>query len=362
MANWVFVDLESFVDKIASVLEKFSVYYSSLDQLKFAVRPRTDFAQIIFFNGNKGEGHLKSQMKYIGEKDLIYLVIDSTSLSSKIEGEIDHFLVNSKRVKGVIDRSQGIGFIVSQLSGIREISDLLFEVESDKEYFEDFEQRLNEVSQHISAQLKEVKQLHHLLVPQRELRFGALKTVCKYAAGDSNHSEFWDVVRVQDCQLTLLVSTESSQALTQVLDRIISFLGQDKYEIRDLKIFHQYLKEKLQDSFSIFILLTQLSGHSVLIIEGPLLAFINGQAIAPIGSGELNQVQLRGHDKFFIVSSGMVKNYTHDFKNYDLQQMLKRKWKLSSHEFLHQLFLNAKINKDGRFYYHDSTCIILEGV
>ena len=361
MSSWIFVDLESFVDKISSVLEKFSIYHTSLDELKFAARTQTGLAKIIFLNGHKGINYLKSQMKHVGEKDLIYLVIDSPSLHTGMQKEIDNLLINTNRIKGIIEKNQGIGFSVAQLRGIKERSDLLFEGESDKEYFKDFEQQIEDVSQELSAQLQEVKRLHHSLVPQREVRFGNLKTVCKYAVGDSKHSEFWDVVRRQNHQLTILLSTESSKDLMEVFDHLIAFLDQNEYEIRDIKAFHKYLKEKLRDSFSLFMMLTSWKGPSVFIIDGPLLAFINGQSVTCSAKfGELNQIQLRERDRFFIISSGMMKNYAFDFKDHELLQMLKRKWKLPTHEFLQHIFFSAKINKEGQFHYHDGTCLILE--
>ena len=360
VSSWIFVDLQPFVDEISLVLEKLSIYHSCLDELKFASRPQRSFGEIIFFNAQKGANALRSQMKHVRGQDLVYLVLDSPSLPLGMHKEINNLLMNTNSVKGIIEKNQGIGFSVAQLRGIKERSDLLFDVELDKEYFEDFEKQIEGVSQQLSIQLKEVKCLHHSVLPRREVRFGNLKTICKYAVGDSEHSEFWDVVRRGNHQLTFLVSTENSKDLIQVLDRLILFLEKDEYEIRDIKIFHQYLKERLKDSFSLFMMLTPLHGPSVFIMDGLLLTFINGQSVGRVKLGEINKVQLRDRDRFFIISSGMMKNYAFDFKDDELLQMLKRKWKLPSHEFLQQLFFGAKINKEGQFHYYDGTCLILE--
>ena len=84
-----------------------------------------------------------------------------------------------------------------------------------------------------------------------------------------------------------MLSTASSKELTTVLDRIISFLDQEDYLKKDIKIFYHYLKETLQDSFSLFIMLTQVENvNSFLIVDGPFLAFINGVPIDSIKQGE----------------------------------------------------------------------------
>ena len=361
MVNWIFVDLPPFVDKIAPVLERFSVRYLSLDRLKFAMRKQANFPQIIFLNGDEGESQFKAQMKYVRKQDLVYLVIGSSDISKKRELEINKFLFSSNQIKGIIDDRQGMGFIFSQLNGIKEISDLLFEIDTDNEYFEDFEKRLEKVTQQTSMQLEKVKQLHKSLIPQKEIHFGPLKTICKYGAGDSMHSEFWDVTKTPEHQVTLLLSTESSKELTKVLGRTISFLDQTDYSKKDLKVFYQFLKEGLLEPFSLFLMLTAIGDiNSVMVVHGPLLTFVNGVEISSLTEGELNKIQLRRRDKFFIISSGMVKNYQKDFKDNELTHKLQRDWQLPTHEFIQQVFFNSKINKAGRFHHNDCTCITLE--
>ena len=361
MANWIFVDLRPFVDKVTPVLEKLSVYHSCSDHIEFATRQRSSSPQIVFLNGNNGESYLKAQINQTHKEDLVYLVIDSLSLSNEMEGELNRFLLNSNRVKGVINGNQGMGFVLSELNGIKEVSDMLFELDTDRDYFEDFEQRLEEIAKDASVQLKRVKKLHHSLVVPRELQFGKLRTTCKYAAGDSEHSEFWDISRTKKHQLTLLISTENSQQLTRVLDRILLFLDQKEYEKGGLKEFYQYLKQTLDQHFSLFLMLTEIEDmNSLLIIDGSFHFFINGIQVDLLEEGQVNKMQLRSGDRALIISEGMIKNYQKDFKENDLLKMLEQKWQLPVHEFTHQVFLGAKLNKEGRFHYYDSTSIILE--
>ena len=98
---------------------------------------------------------------------------------------------------------------------------------------------------------------------------------------------------------------------------------------------------------------------SNLIVEGPLLSLVNGNEVA-IERGELSKMGLRKGDKLFIISPGMMKNYEHNFKLGELRRLLEKKWQLPVYEFINQVFLGAKIDKDGRFHYHDGTGLIFE--
>ena len=361
MVNWIFVDLAPFVDKIAPVLERFSIRHLSLDRLKFAMRKQKGAPQVIFFNGDEGVAQMKAQMKYVRKQDLVYLIVGLSEVSKERELEINKFLFSSSRIKGIIDNRQGTGFIFSQLNGIKEVSDLLFEIDTDNEYFEDFEKRLEKATQQTSMQLEKVKELHRALIPRKEIHFGPLKTICKYGAGDSLHSEFWDVSKTSEHQATLLLSTESSKELTKVLSHTIAFLDRTEYSAKDLKDYYQLLRDSLLEPFSLFLMLTTVGDmNSILIAHGPRLAFVNGAEFGPLKEGELSKIQLRRRDKFFIISSGMIKNYQKDFKNDDLVRILQKEWQLPSHDLLQKVFLNSKINKKGRFHHNDCTAIILE--
>ena len=361
MSQWIFVDLGPFVDENTSVLEKLSIHYASLEHSQLIQRKRQNSPQIIFFDASRGEQYLKEQILYLKKRDLVFLVLDSSTLLGDREGEINQFLLNSNRVKGVIDCSLGRGVVHSQLSGIKEISDLLFEIDTDEEYLNDFQQRLDELSQNMLLQLERVKKLHRKLVPRKELQIGKLKTICKYVAGDSEHSEFWDVTRTDGHQLTLLLSTENSGALIRVLDRIVTFLGQKECDTRDLKVFHEYLKENIQGRFSLFMMLTRIADmSSILVSEGHLLLFVNGTSLTTLKNGVFTKMQLREGDKFCIISSGIIKNYEKEFKYNNLLQTLQNEWQLPTHDFIQQIFLEAKVNKAGRFHYYDGTSIILE--
>ena len=325
----------------------------------FLAKPPPSSARIIFFNGDQGGDELKQKISQASPKDLIFLVLAPHTLSPAATREMSSLLLSCKRIKGVIDHSLQEGFIFSQLSGIKEIADLLFEVAADQEYFADFEQRLDDASTHLSVQVEQVKKLHHTLVSQVEVQFRSLKTTCKYAAGDSGCSEFWDMVRTDDQQLTLLISTENSRELAQALDSAILFLKQGHYQAKDLKLFYRELQQQLSRPFSLFLMLTKADMSSNLIVEGPLLSLVNGNEIA-IERGELSKISLRKGDKLFIISPGMMKNYEQNFKLDELRRLLERKWQLPVYEFINQVFLGAKIDKDGRFHYHDGTGLIFE--
>ena len=359
--TWIFADLKPFVDKITSVLKKLSIDYSSQSAQDFCQRKRIQSPQIIFLNGNNGKKYLQEQSQHIGQNDLIYLVLSPSLPPDEKTEQIDLFLKEFHQCKGIIDERWPLGLISSQLRGIKKISDLLFEVDMDQDYFEDFEQRLSEVSKHLSDQLKSVKQLHRILTPQRQLQFGRLKTFCKYASGDSNHSEFWDIARTKKHQLSFLLSTESSKDLSKMLSQTISFLNEKQYNIKKITHFYQYFKMALGDSFSVFMMLTDIdTPRSTILMDAPFLSFFNGNPLEMNPPGQTTAIEMKEGDKLFVISPGMIKNYEKDFQTEELLRIIKMKWQLQSEELMDQVFLHSKINKKGPFHYHDGTCIIFE--
>lgn len=362
MSSWIFVGLDSFVEQNAPLLERFSVRPLCFQHQDLLKKRLLGFSHIVFLAADQGGEQLSAQLACIRPQDWVYLVADLATLSED-EGELHHLLMRENKLRGVLDRSAKPGVLSTQLRGIKGVSDLLFELGTDDEYLEDFTKRLDQVTKHTSVQLERFKRLHRSLVPQRELRFGALKTICKYAAGDSNHSEFWDIARTKEQQVTLLFSSPSSQGLTRALDSIISFLDKEHYAKGDIKIFYQNLEQILGGQFSLFLMLTQVTSlSSSFMVKGPLLTLVNGVSINTPGEGTLGKIQLRGGDKFFIVSEGMVANYRDSFRDSELRRILEKKWQLSGHELTQQIFLEAKMNKDGAFHYHDGTVLIFEAI
>ena len=209
-------------------MQKCSLQYLSLsdDEFEQSKDPITGqssvtegLQRIIFFNGNRGKDYLEKQFKKTHKGDLIYLVVQLASLSEAQEDDLNHFLATSApKIKGVMDAGAGLGFIISEFNGIREICELSCELDADQNYLKDFEKRLEGVSGHLTAQLERVQEIHDLIVPLREFQWKGLKTVSKYASGDSLHSEFWDIVRGMKIVKFLIAfrSAKDSKSLTSV--------------------------------------------------------------------------------------------------------------------------------------------------
>ena len=55
------------------------------------------------------------------------------------------------------------------------MADLSFEVDSDREYFDEFDEQLSKLSAHLSKQLEKVKEIHRNTVPQRSISLADIK-------------------------------------------------------------------------------------------------------------------------------------------------------------------------------------------
>ena len=361
MSKWIFVDLHSFVDKIASFLEGYSIYYLSLNIEEFEQRDQGIYPRILFFNGHGGVKSLVDQLKYSKEKDVICLVMDSSQFSSEQRQEIDSFLIKSRQIKGIIDLACGMGFVISSINGVKQISDFLFEEEVGREYVEHFEQRLAKVKEGMSFQLKHIRHLHRSLIPLKEYQLDLLKTVFHYRVGESHHSEFWDISQTENQQLVFLLGTKSSQALSKVLNSSIEFLQKESFRGQDIQDFYQYLQQTIKEEFSVLMMLSEKEkAESLLITNGGILFFLNGVELSSLKGGELSCLNLNNRDRLFVISSGMVKNYEKNFRKDELMRMLKKEWTMPSDHFIHQLFFRAKFNRPGRFYDHDGVAVVFE--
>ena len=361
---WIFVELAPFVDRVAPVLEKYSLGYLSLSDSEFQEAKHSDqeLQQILFFNANRGNDYLQEQLKTTKDGDLIYLVVQTSVLTEQEQDQLNHFLATSRsRIKGVMEAEAGLGVLISQINGIKEMGELASEIEMGQEHLEDFEKRLEGVSAHMTAQLHRVEQVHDQMVPLREFHWKGLKTVSKYAPGDSLMSEFWDVVRAEDCQVSLLLSAKDSKSLTCVLHEAISFLGRKSYGKGDLFPFYDSVKKVLGQNSCLFVMMTQMDEMNCFFMaDSPLLIYCNGQEVPFVGEGRLNQMKLTKGDRFFVLSSGMVQNYKDEMMDSELQRILKRQWQGCLKSFCRDLFFQAKCKKRGRFHHHDASCFIFE--
>lgn len=361
MSRWFFIGLDSFVDQFSSFLEKSSLPYRSLSSAEFKERKKGIYPQVLFFNGESSASLLQDQIEWTRPKDIIYLVLDSSKCEPHQLQEINSFLIQSGRIGGVVDLALGAGFVISGLRGVKKTSDLLFEEEMGKEYIEHFEQSLAKIKEEMSGQLKHVKHLHRSLVPLRKCNLGSLKTVSHYRVGESSHSEFWDIVFTKNQQLVFLLSTQDSGHLSKALGSIVEFFKEKSFNVQKIQDFYQYLKQIIQEEFSVAIMLFQEDkGEVSLVADGKVLFFLNGEEVSFIEKGKLSCLSLKSRDKLFVVSSGMVKNYDKYFKRDELMRMLKRGWNMPSDHFIHRIFFEAKLNQSSKFYDYDGVVLVFE--
>ncbi len=361
MATWTFLDLGSFVDKMTPVFEKLSVYYELSSKKAFFETLDKSESRVYFLDGLIALEELNNMLDQMSPRSVCYLVVDSQTMSDTQEGEINRFLISSNRVKGVIEQNQGMGFLISQFNGVKEISDLLFEVDTDQEYIDDFDKELDKVTKHLSLQLERIKKIHKDMVPKRIIEAGRIGIQCKYGAGESSHSEFWDVFVHKDQVTTVLLSTASSTSLTTVLEEVLSFMGKKNRERRDLKAFYQAINEKIEEPYSLFVMLTDINDlQSYIINIGYSHLYMNGKEVEAAEDGKISKLKFNPGDKFYICSHGMALNFEDEFRMDELETMLKRKWSLDGAEFIDELFMSSKMNKEGRFQKNDTTFMIFE--
>ena len=210
MSSWIFVDLDQFTTKAKTIFVKLSIFPESINSQSFLETDKKEAGDLVFLNGNSDVSRLESLIAKCRDKDFLFLVTNNSELTSQQEGELNRFLMKTSSIRGVIEANQGFGFLISQFNGLKELSDLKFEIETDNEYFEDFESHLNEVTRHLSSQLARVKEIHKQVVPEREITLGKISIKAKFASGENPHREFWDCVKAGNVMVYVLLSTQTS--------------------------------------------------------------------------------------------------------------------------------------------------------
>lgn len=361
MASWIFVDLEGFTEKVAPIFEKLSIFPESNSNDEFLMGMSRAGGDLIFLNGNQGVSHLESLVSNCKDSDYIFLVTDNSKLSAEQEGELNRFLLTKSSVRGVIEKNQGFGFLISHFNGLKEIADLKFELDADQEYIDDFENQLDAVSKHLSSQLARIKEVHRSVVPERSLDFENFSLKCKFASGEATHSEFWDSVKTDRSIACIVLSTSSSTELTKVLGDIIEFSNNDLFEKEHLKKLSTKISETLLDKFSLMVMVADVITKKAYIISlGHQLVYLNGREVIASTDGKINKLVFNPGDKFVVFSEGLIKNYEEEYRLEDLETIGRRKWELDSRDFFNEVFFNSKINNEGKFHKHDCTAILLE--
>lgn len=360
MAAWYFVDLGEFVEKVSPIFEKLSIFREEQSSSHFKLMDPREGGDFIFFNGNEDISYLEDLLGYCRDTDYVFLITDNKNLSSEHEGNLNRFLLQKSSVRGVIESNQGFGFLISHFNGLKEMADLRFELSTDEEYIDDFEQQLNDLSKHLSAQLSRIKEIHRNVVPERSLVHKDFTLKCKFASGEQKHSEFWDAIKTERHLVNVILSTKNSSELTKVLTDVIDFTNIVEYKKENLKELLNKV-ESVLEGFSLFVMVTDVySKKTYLIVHGNFLVYLNGREVIASRDGKINKISFQEGDKFTVFSEGLIKNYDEEYRLEELETIGKRNQGKSSRDFFNQVFFNSKINNEGRFHVNDCTALILE--
>lgn len=360
MASWYFVGLKEFTRKNKPIFDKLSIVAESLEEEQLD-RKSANGPALVFIDGMVDIERIDEIVSRSSDLDHIYLVINTRNMSNQAEGELNRFLLKYKRIKGVIDGNQGYGFLISQFNGLKEIADLMFELETDQEYINDFEEQLDGITKHLASQLSRIKEVHKKVVPIRTLKANNLELSCKYSSGETGHSEFWDAVKTDSQIMFVLISTDESNQLTSVLSDIIEFVNLKHFNKEDLKALDERISKSLSDRYSLFTMLIDLTDlRSYIVNKGTQLIYINGREVIATNDGKISKLQLNPKDKFAVFSKGLILNYEEEFKIEDLEVYGKRRWELSIREFFNEVFFHSKLTNEGKFHKNDCISMVIE--